>query len=247
MDKVIALGDSERRVAFSVYNFPVWTGAHDHSSYEIYPTFVDFKGEGMDIKKTLKAATFLGGVRMAAHCARHNINVVETDDYESACQELPVEHSRCTSIRDIQCPYEAIENHVNPCDSGACDSTEGAPFDNTQEGYLGEECCIAINAWCEQHPETSGCGDYARNMIYNNHCNLAYVEEDIVPEPILYHPILVAEKEAEEARIRAEEERIAAEQKAAEEAAAQAAAELAAAEAAILAEQEAALEEVAAE
>lgn len=204
MQKVMALSD--RNIAFAVYNFPVWS-SHEHNDYEVYPTFVDFKDADVDIKKMLEAATFLGGVRMAAQCAHHNLNLLEGDDYASACHRIPgVANGLCTAINDIECPYAEISDHINPCQHDSC-QTEGAPFDNREEGYLGAECCDAIMDWCNNIGEqTSGCGLYAFDHIYIDHCMIEYVDEE-QSESILYHPVLVAEKEAEEAaRIKLEEE-----------------------------------------
>lgn len=227
---------SDRDIAFAVYNFPVWS-SHEHESYEIYPTFVTYKNSNVDIKKMLEAATFLGGVRMAAGCTHHDLNLQYGDGYESACHRIPgVADGLCTAINDIECPFTEIEDHINPCQHASCES-EGAPFDNSEMGFLGDDCCGAIEEWCDEHRDTAGCGTYAFHHIYNDHCNVDYVKEE-PSESILYHPVLVAAKEEEEAaRIKAAA-KLAAALLMKEQEAAAAAAALAEAEAAVLAAEE---------
>jgi len=180
--------------AFAIYNQPVWKDA-SHNVVEIYPSNVHYLEDKADLRLEMTAGTFLGGVKLASKCAPYTIEVSMRDTYKTACAQLgvyAVDEQMCNQIEDQQCPFDG---EVNPCNTGACSVVDGGSFFTEGEG-LGAECCDAIMDHCTDNTG-AGCGNYAMNHIFKQHCDASYVAAE--PSVEEYLPKWVEAREAAEA------------------------------------------------
>jgi len=192
--------------AFGIYNFPVWTDS-SHNEYNIYPTFFTHLTDDSDLSTMYHAATFLGNTLLAAGCADNSISVDAGDNYIDACNKLSgddISSYRCATITDKECPFESFDGgEQNPCQANECESVDGSFA--TKGQYLGEACCGAIEMWCGMNPETQGCGTYAYEQIFENHCNEDFVSTAGAQDTLYLAP-LVEEQAAIDAALAAEME-----------------------------------------
>lgn len=151
---------SVTKVAFSVYNFPVWDDADD---FTVIPTFVTYLEEGADLKWKYLGGSFLGGAAIAAKCTGSSAIIVNQGmSYVDACMKVTGDASRCKAANDEVCPFSGVNN---PCDTCTTNSFVRTSIDS--------DCCDAVNKWCANPANKDGCSTYAR-AIYDANCDEAF-------------------------------------------------------------------------
>lgn len=162
-------------VAFSVYNFPVWT---DENTYEVIPTFVTYRADPNDIREKYRGGSFLGSVAVAAKCTGRNmVAVTMASTYLSVCEQL-ADTDKCTAVNNEECPFKQFDGEGEPILGNPCAQEACSEVTNFAVGEFGEPCCDVIDTWCALNMGQDGCNDYSLS-VYEDHCGGAYNLVDV--------------------------------------------------------------------
>lgn len=171
----------EDDVAAAIFSFPYWAGPASMTSK---PVLFTSRPGGVDFKDEYLAGYWLGPLIIASEGV-HSVKSFQGENYFEMCEKLEIDRDLCQLENQFHdCPFAGDDTEVNPCTQKGKDGVPvcgGSYIEaDVAAGSISKDCCAAIDSYCSEDQERTGCRGDTLEMIVAN-CNAPVPEAEVTP------------------------------------------------------------------